>query len=69
MKYLANNGHIWAYGPDSVLASRIYAPYNVSGVQGHAPAYAIATVGGVRRTFRLSNREGVRRLLLSVLGR
>jgi len=69
LKYLANNGHIWAYGPDSVLANRNYAPYNVSGVQAHSPAYAIATVGGVRRTFRLSNKDGVKRLLLSVLGR
>lgn len=69
LKYLANNGHIWAYGPDSVLANRNYAPYNVSGVQGNSPAYAIATVGGVRRTFKLNNSNGVRRLLLSVLGR
>ena len=68
LKYLANNGHIWAYGPDQVLAQRKYAP-GVSGVQGHASAYAIATVGGVRRTFKLRNKDGVRTLLLSILGR
>lgn len=70
LKYLANNGHIWAYGPDQVIAYKNYAPFGTTaGVNANNPAYAIATVGGVRRTFKIRNVEGLRALAQSLLGR
>jgi hypothetical protein len=69
LKYLSNNGHMWAYGPDQVMASRNYAPYNVSGVQAGSPAFTIVTINGVRRSYKIRNKEGLKTLLTSILGR
>lgn len=71
LKYLANNGHIWAYGPDPVVAYKNYAAYSgVAGVNGtNSPAFAVATVGGVRKTFKVRSKDGMRSLLQSILGR